>query len=227
MQARNDEGLDTIVIGASNASKFFNAFWKNNSTFQFIYLPNLYEFDVDPVIDKLKRINVKFRVILFLNTNRLLSSFKFVQSNKLHVHRTGKRWVSAKDDNRITRILLNYKKLLVATNKIDYFIFVPHFYRSFKLVCNCDSAFQVSIWKQSSIFKRIETNIKEICIDYQIKFVFIEHEWIFKSRKFWETYPLTSDLIHFSSAGLCMVGKIVLFISDGTTSPIEFGTYAT
>ena len=223
MQARNEEGLNTIVIGASNASKFFNTFWKNNSTFQFIYLPNLYEFNVDPVVEKLKKIVNTCRVILFLNTNRILPSVKFVQTNKLHVHRTGKRWVSAKDDNRITRIILNYKKLLVATNKINYFIFVPHFYRSFKPVCNCDNAFQVSIWKQGNIFKKLESKIKEICIDYQIKFVFIEHKWIFRSRNFWVNYPLISDLIHFSSAGLRMVGKIVLFISDGTTSSIEFG----
>ena len=223
MQARNEEGLNTIVIGASNASKFFNNFWKNDSTFQFIYLPNLYEFDVDPVVEKLKRIVNPCRIILFCNTNRILPSIKFVLNNKLHVHRTGKRWVCANDTNRINRIMLNYKKLFVATNKIEYFIFVPHFYRSFKLVCNCNTAFQVSIWKQENIFRKIESKIKEICIDYQIKFVFIEHKWIFRSRNFWVNYPLISDLIHFSSAGFRMVGKIVLFISDGTTSSIEFG----
>ena len=140
MQARVEE-LNTVVVGASNTSKFFNTFWKNDSTFQFIYLPNLYEFDVDPVVKKLQRIEKPFRIIMFLNTNRILSSVKFVQINKLHVHRTGKRWVCANDNNRINRIMLNYKKLLIATNKIEYFIFIPHFYRSFKPVCNCDSAF--------------------------------------------------------------------------------------
>ena len=65
MQVRVEE-LNTVVIGASNASKFFNTFWKNDSTIQFIYLPNLFEFDIDPIVKKLQRIEKPFRIIMFL-----------------------------------------------------------------------------------------------------------------------------------------------------------------
>ena len=206
------EKLDTLIIGASNASKFYNTFLKTKKGIEFIYLSNIFNCNVEPVVSKISStIRKPTRLVIFLNSNRILPCLKFLENEELHVHETKRKWVKCKEKDKIQRILTNYKKLFLAF-PFDHIVLLPHFYRSFLPTCKCKNAFRISYWKQRNIYQKVETSIKQTLTDYDIRFVFIEHDWIFPEKKFWLNYPLKTDQIHFLDSGLRKIHEVFFFI---------------